>query len=593
MQPATHTIIDKDYEARRRTLLAGELEPEPFGARAIQLLLLEQEHEDAFRELAHVASWFEGIDPTHVQKINEVDFGAIKLCRAWHLFVPEKQLPVEVATAIEQFFTQNNFASKYQSENHALLFHSSLYLMGSALPQAHFEAYGETGATLSAEDGLWLKRFLEYRARHGWGEFNSSHYLMAVWECLLTLYDFSPDSSLQSLARDSLDLLLAEMQVESLYGRQGGAQGRIQPAEALDHSYEVTRSLHYLYWGSVSAPTSNMNGYVVDLVSTRYRPRKSVLALSPESEGASFVLKSRKLLHNLADILPVEPLAGSIRKYTYWTPDYMLGCVQFQDAYPQGTPVHGHIRNYTIPADQIETTAYPWHQQHDWDLSFATSDTARLFAHHPGKDPLHNHWTGDRCCGCGHFMQERNCLLALYDIPSSQPCQYIHIYLPRESFDELREEPDVIFVRAGSAYAALRLSAPYSWTESGEWARREIILEGARHGMACEVGRMSEDGDFDAFIERVRRSTFAFDADSLKLCYKSAQGNELTMDAQGKRCLNGQALDLDYPALESPWLNSGWGNLVTELDGPGGHISLFESAYSDNSDEHLIAKSPR
>ncbi|MEJ0000605.1 MAG: hypothetical protein WDO13_16455 [Verrucomicrobiota bacterium] len=194
------------------------------------------------------------------------------------------------------------------------------------------------------------------------------------------------------------------------------------------------------------------------------------------NRAAPYENRERKPLHNLADVLPLEPLEGSLRKLTFWTPEFVLARCSTRTPYPRDLPrlcdtssaplvrLHG-----PVDAEQSCTHEYAHHQQHQWDLSFAGRPDARLFTHHPGRHATHNDWTGDRLCGCGHFFQHRAALVALYAIPAHEPCGWIHAYVPRAAFDDVVERDGILFVRSGAAAAALRLSAGYRWTTSGEW----------------------------------------------------------------------------------------------------------------------------
>jgi hypothetical protein len=476
-------------------------------------------------------------------------------------------LEVETLERIRRFYLQHDFASIYQSENHAMLFHSARYLMAGVFPEEDFVAYKRKGAVLHAEDGLWLKRFLRYRAGHGWGEFDSPCYLAPVWECLTSLYDFTPDAELRHLAGMMMDLLLADFEVDALHGRYGGAHGRIYPPHALDHAAEGTFLLHYLYFGGEPPVAAQMNGFIIDALTSSYRPDSAVVCLALNRER-SYENRERKHLHNVADVLPQEPLAGSLRKYTFWTPDYVMGCVQFQDAYPAGKcPCHAHESAVPVLPEQRISEGYAHHQQHQWDLSFGTRSDARLFTHHPGDDAQHNYWTGDRLCGCGHFFQNRSALVALYDIPPGQAFQMIHAYVPRSAFDEIVEEAGLLFVRAGTAYGALRILSGYQWTKEGEWKDREIVAEGARHAVICEAGQEADFGRFAAFRAEIAANPVRFDAERMELEYGSKRGGLLRIDTRGGRWLDGKIADLDYPAYQSPWLRGPWGGSWVEIQG--------------------------
>ncbi|MEJ0000604.1 MAG: hypothetical protein WDO13_16450 [Verrucomicrobiota bacterium] len=103
---------------------------------------------------------------------------------------------------------------------------------------------------------------MRFRAQRGWGEFDSSIYLGADWECLCCLYDDAPDAALRELAGKMMDLLLADMAVDSLRGMYGGAQGRIYPPHALDHTREPVRVLQYLYFGLFDPGAATGHGFL-------------------------------------------------------------------------------------------------------------------------------------------------------------------------------------------------------------------------------------------------------------------------------------------------------------------------------------------
>jgi hypothetical protein len=572
------------FADRRCTLLGIETTPvseaDRFGAKALAMLVAGRNETAANVVLKQCAEWFE--HPVR-EGLNghqgECDFSAIKLCRAYHLFAGGAPLAAETLASIRTFFTRKNFASIYQSENHALLFHTSRHLMAQAYTGDFFQAYEKTGEQLAAEDGAWLRRFMRYRAGHGWGEFDSVGYLGPVWECLTCLHDFSADQELKRLAGSMMDLLLADMAVDSLHGMYCGAHGRIYPPHAIDHVTEPSRILYYLYFGEI--PTNGMehHGFIIDALTSTYRPLPIVVDIAL-NRGTAYENRERKQLHNLADVLPVAPLTGSLRKYTYYTPRYALGCVQFQDAYPACCAHHNH-HEIPVMADQRGTADYAHHQQHQWDLSFPTGTTARLFTHHPGTDGTHNYWTGDRLCGCGHFFQHKQALIALYDIPASQPLQFIHAYLPRDAFDEVIEENGWIFARAGDAFAGLWLSSAYRWTTEGEWADREIISAGLKHAVICEAGTTDNYVDFTAFRHAIAGTPVHFDRESMTLDYRSSQTGPLRIDSRGGRYWNERPVDLDYGSYDSPYLYSAWGSGVIEMKiGSTRHILDFNSTAS-------------
>ncbi len=517
-------------------------------------LYLGREPESANRHLREIAEWFDRPLPDGFPEARKqhghhgpCTFVAAGLCRAWHLFKNTGKLEAATRQRIRRFFMEFNLESQHPSENHVLLFRTNRYLMAQEWPEETFKAYKQRGGDLAREDAAWLKSFIRYRARRGWGEFDSACYFAVDWNCLTGLYDYASDGELKNLAGMMMDLMLADMAVDSVNGMYCGAHGRIYGPHAMDHAKELTYALQYLYFGTIEDDRMDWPRPVsVEPLVSSYRPERIVLDIALDrTEG--YLCRERKHLHNVTDILPVEPLSGSIRKVTRYTPDYILGAIQYQDAYPDG----------------CKGAWYAHHEQHEWDLSFGTRTRARIFTHHPNGtgNEAHGYWTGDLRCGCVSTFQQQNAVLALYNIPRDQPCQYIHAYIPHDALDEVVEQDGWIFMREGRACAALRMLGGHRPTEQERWKDVEIISPGARNGAVCEAGRLDDfagKGGFEGFKREIAGNRIAFDRERMRLCYTSKRAGTISIDTAGRREANGRPADLDYPAYDCPYLQSEW-----------------------------------
>ena len=572
--PSAEQALAGFEERRRRLLMAtaggdritGEEIADPradiYGNRAIANLVLGRFAPEGNARLRRTAEWFDHPHPNGRTHDGECDFAAMKLCRAFYLFRDSDRLEAKTREAIRRFFLGRDFASRHHSENHELLFRASRYLMARALRTETFQAYGRTGAQLAREDAEWLLHFIRYRAERGWGEFDSSCYFSPDWECAISLHDFcgsdasltSPedaakDATIRRLSGRMLDLLLTDMAVDSLNGMYGGAHGRIYQVQALDHRDEATFPLQYLYFGNVDPAALGARGTLVDALTSGYRPHPLVVEIALDRPVA-YENRERKHLHNTADVRPMEPVEGSIRKYTYYTPRYVLGAVQYQDPYPEDCRGKWYAR----------------HEQHEWDLTVGSRTSARIFTHHPGESgPEHGYWTGDIRCCCGHFLQSRTAVLALYDIPPDQPLQFIHACVPRRAFDEVVEENGFIFVREEGVFAALRMLGGHVWTTEGDWKDLEVQSPGGRNGAVCEVGLLEAFGSFDAFRQEIASNELRFDAGEMRLTYASQRAGRLALDTKGRREVDGASLDLEYPTYDCLYLKSAWKSGVVEV----------------------------
>ena len=552
LQIPSLTLADSklQFENRRQRLLEGwavaDMSWARFGEAAIANLSVGRLVDESNRKIREVAERDAG---------GEADFAALHLARAYYLFGDGKGLTADVEQRVRAFFLKKPFKSNwceeagFASENHEFAFHTARYLMAQAMPAERFEAYGKAGAELAKEDGQWLTSALRFRARRGWGEFDSAVYYGVEFNCLACLYDFAKDAGLKRLAGMMLDLLLADVAVDSISGMYGGAHGRIYYWDALKHSTEDTFGLQYLYFGNIDARTIGGRRASVHTLTSSYRPADLVVEVAL-GRTQPYENRERKQLHKPDDVMPREPLPGSIRKYTFWTPDFVMGCVQLQDKYP----------------DAYQGKWYAHHEQHEWDLTFPTRLRSRIFTHHPGDHgDEHGYWTGDMGCGCGQFFQNKGALAALYDIPAQQKYQWIHAFVPKDAFDEVAEENGFIFVREGNACAALKLLNGYEWTSEGAWSGAEVISRGGRNGVVCEAGRLSDAGGFNAFRREIANNEILFDKELGRLTYSSKRAGKLYLDLQHARKLNDQPANLDYPSFASPFMTSEWDSGVVEI----------------------------
>ncbi|MDF2924583.1 MAG: hypothetical protein K0R57_3497 [Paenibacillaceae bacterium] len=538
-------------DAARQELLLNMLVKEDMSAdfyasAAIANLSKGLHVEASNRRLVRTAEWFEHPHPSGRDLQGEPDFAAIKLVRALYQFGGTTLLEARTEQAMAEFFLQSQFESKYKSENHMLLFHASRYLAAQKYPGQWFAAYGKTGEELLGEDGAFLHRFLVFRARRGWAEFDSCCYLAPVMECLLCLYDFSCNGKLKQLAGMMLDVLMLDMVCDSLDGLYGGAHGRIYGHHALDHARGAVFPLYYLYFGH-SYGSALRSNCLIDALLSAYRPHAVVREIAG-GRTLPYTHRESKHLHSITCEPPHVQLPqeeGSINKYTYVTPRYVMGAVNYQDPYRAGS----------------EASWYAHHQQHQWDLTLAGGTDWKIFSHHPGHSGTegseHGYWTGDLGCGCGQFFGERNVVMAMYRIPAEQEFAWIHLHVPRAVFDEVTEAGNYLFLHKEGTYVSLYLHNGYEWTEEGEYAGRELICRGAVHAVICEAGIQEDFGSFAAFCEAVQKNEIGFDPAAMSLSYVSAQAGQLHMDGSG-RTLNGRRVAFPYPTYDGPYMQSAY-----------------------------------
>ena len=158
---------------------------------------------------------FEFQDPNYTPQ-GEIDFVAIRLCRALHEKACYNRLPESAKQALKVFFTTENYRSRWASENHCLMFRVSRLLAAQFYQDEYMENCQMTAKECCCADKEYVFQFLNFRAKYGWGEFDSLGYAAEIVFILLTLHKYTNDEKLRKMCAMALDIILVDMINDSL-----------------------------------------------------------------------------------------------------------------------------------------------------------------------------------------------------------------------------------------------------------------------------------------------------------------------------------------------------------------------------------------
>ncbi len=531
------------YSTMRERLINMPITMDTYGECSLAILLFdEQNWIPAEAHLRRVARWFEFPHPTKPSRDlqGEPDFVAHRLIRV--LYLLEQKLQQETKDAIYDFFTRWNFESKYKSENHMLLFHVSRYLFALKYPNCVFHQYQKTSKTIIEEEREILHEFMYFRVRRGWAEFDSLGYGAVCFHALLNLIDFA-DKDMSNYARMVADVQLLDMIADcSKEGFYGGAHGRVYEAHVKNYLDCPMYGIYQYYFGTQIAAYNS-----VEVLSTKYVPSNYVYeALS--SRPDNWENYECKHLHSITFETPhkrVSQVPGNINKYTYVTKEYVIGAVNWQDAYPQGSAA----------------AWYAHHQQHEWDLSLCESTSMRVFTHHPGhfgpEGKEHGYWTGDLGCCCVQTYCHKNLVMAVYDIPVGEE-QFIHTYIPLKELNAVTDGCYLWFQNL-DVYGVLWCSNGFA-EGSEQYKDVELISYGKMHGVVCYVVLPQDYDDFDAFQAEVKSNPPNFIESTCTLSFRNMKMN------RNERYYENKREEFPYPTYKSPIMNSAYGSGIIEVD---------------------------
>ncbi len=233
----------------------------------------------------------------------------------------------------------------YESENHHVQRDSALWQLMHVL-LTFDPAWGERvlgdGATLRAHYAAWgafFRTWMRERAKKSmFIEVQSRVYGTHTIKNIYPFYDFAPDAETRRLAKNFLDLSWALWAQEQLAGASGGGMSRVYPSSARRTTTEAT-AWAYWYFGVASKQMRKRKPGGMDYIclDSAYRPAPIVgkIAVSPTVRGV-YEVESRPLGWTLpTDRYPnyrPDPAWGRIYRYSYCTPEFILGTQMFPEA---------------------------------------------------------------------------------------------------------------------------------------------------------------------------------------------------------------------------------------------------------------------
>lgn len=181
----------------------------------------------------------------------------------------------------------------------------------------------------------FFRAWMRERARRSmFIEVQSRAYGVHTLKNLYPLYDFSEDPSLRRLTRDFLDLFWALWAQEQIDGASGGGMSRVYPTIARATGSEAAKWANW-YFGIATSRRPGGIDYVC--LDSAYRPSPLVgeLARNVAARGV-YEIESRPLgwalpENKYPDYRP-DPEWGRIYRYTYATPDFIVGTLMLPQA---------------------------------------------------------------------------------------------------------------------------------------------------------------------------------------------------------------------------------------------------------------------
>ncbi|MBN1618452.1 hypothetical protein JW887_03865 [Candidatus Dojkabacteria bacterium] len=404
---------------------------------------------------------------------------------------------------------------------------------------------------------IWWHKWFDEHAKKGWAEIASSYLYGFSLSSICNVYDFSDDPKIVLKAEMTIDWLLADHVIEQFNGIRGGGKVRFYTRRDLEWKREY---FDYLFFGSHNEVYAAEDGEI--LATTSYRPSDVLIDLALSEDKGVYEVKERRPY----SIYSMDQ-RWQARKYSYVTPDYILGGFQ------RGNSADGYIQESN---------------DHLFGLIFSTTNDAFVFPW--GKNygiPQNQQGLYD-----DQVFQYKNVMIAKmggatywkyaeeegYGDPNEAPTR---CYFAYSVLDEMIEESGWIFIKEGNAYAAYRpVSGGYEWKDEVWWSDHYntgtyVVANEPKIPAILEAALASEYSSFTAFRSDIKNRYLSISGETVK--YEASDGkiievnfgdlydgNNIKIDGQK------QAAELEsYKTFESPYINSDWnsGYIVISKDG--------------------------
>ncbi|MEE4195601.1 MAG: hypothetical protein V2J07_10430 [Anaerolineae bacterium] len=506
------------------------------------------------------------------------------------------------------------------TENHQILFASAAYLAGQLYPDETFHNSGETGREKMVINKPRILRWMDLRFRSGFSEWLSHVYYEEDLAPLLSLHDLCEDDEIRRKAQQIIDLMLLDIVLNQYKGFLGCSHGRSYERQKKWAGEESTITMTKLLFGrgvysspsSMSAGSFILSKYEVPEVLHRIFEDDSASYVNRQKcgfrvqdqarwgweydslEDGMVFFSNEAYLHPLtaattlkmfdafnwwenrffADFKPFKGFLKLLRAMgllkslgRLLEKDISRNMRDDPDVYTYKTP------DYMLSTAQDHRKGFGGDQHHIWHAALAPD--AVCFTTHPGRigEASPNYWVGSGLLPCS--VQVRNLNITLYNIKPIFPALYVpiknfytHAWLPKDKFDEVIEKDDWIFARKGDGYLALYSFQPYFWNSKDievegvhirkepEDFGRDVIALGKQNVWITQLGRKSEDGPFEEFIQQILDAALTFGS-GMQVEFDSPGNGKVHIAWDGPLMVDGEIVELEnYPRYDNPYVQT-------------------------------------
>ncbi len=450
------------------------------------------------------------------------------------------------------------------TENHWVLYYSTLYLMAQEFPDDPADRWftGKSATENLAEAEEFLIHWMDLTTTIGQGEYDSPHYFKVFVAPMALLYGYATDPAMRQRAEMMLDYLIADFAVESLNGLYGGAHSRLYEREVVEPWNVPSSRLAGFLFGNTPFAVS-AEGYI--LAQSGYTPPLILYQIATDRSRPYVHREYKRTRHRLRNS---DVKNAPVYKYTSMRKAYVLGSSQGGLLQPIQQQTWGLTWAVDDPRGVHNTlfTLHPYSSPHEGTMYFAEpwDMVTELIVRSKTEYDAPTKWTGGS--PYEQVFQHGDALVALYDIPEGTRFPHISGFFSK---DLARREEDAsgwIFAQGGDAFIAYYPLAPYQWREeeSGDGRLHSPHL---KNGAVVQVAPTSAFASWEAFKQAIRHLALATDTEPAPCVWFTTLSGDVLEVCYGETpTVDGVPVNYDaWPLFEGPFLRAERGSRTLEI----------------------------
>ncbi len=472
-------------------------------------------------------------------------------------YLDRGQLSPEARSALREAW-RTYMPFRGDTENHWLLYYTSMYLMAQLWPNEPGETWftGKSSEENQREAAAWIDSWIRLTTSRGQGEYDCTHYIGVYLLPMSYLAAWARDPVMKQRAAMMIEYLLADYAAENLDGIYVGSHARTDDTMVLEKWRSVAGDFGYLLFGLGPKPEP-MAGYALYYALASACQPPEILQRIATDRSRPYTHYERKRTRNRWRFH--DERHGPVYKTTYVR------------------------REYAVSSDQ-GGILQPI-QQHSWDVTWAVDDPRGVhntfFTVHPYSSlyELQTYFTfgpdfgveevvrskrtydsPDKLLGGSPYekiFQDQDTVIVLYSIPPGTRFPHINGFISKDLNEFVEDSSGWIFLRGGQALIAARPLQPYSFKPIQGGGRR-LFSPYLNNGIVVQVAAASEFADLAAFRRTILELPLEFRLEPRPAVrFRSLRGRTLEFTYGEAPRVDGRPLDYAaWPLFGGPFLEA-------------------------------------